>query len=262
MVTANLLQACDDVRAAYQERFRHILVDEFQDTNHAQNEIVKLLGEAHGNVCVVGDSDQSVYRWRGRGHPQHLGVRAGLPQRHHDHAGAELPLHPDHPRCGQRRHRQQPRSPAQGAVHRRRRRRPGQAVPGRGRARRGVVGLERDPAPARVGGADVGRRRRLLPHQRAEPPARDLHEVQRHPLQGRRRGQVLRPQGDQGHPRLRPRAGEPRRRGVGAAHRERPQARHRRHLGGPPGRLGPVRARPVHRGDRPGRRTPASRARR
>ena len=65
MVTANLLQAYDDVRASYQERFRHILVDEFQDTNHAQNEIVKLLGEAHGNVCVVGDSDQSVYRWRG-----------------------------------------------------------------------------------------------------------------------------------------------------------------------------------------------------
>ncbi|MGO9855077.1 MAG: ATP-dependent helicase [Acidimicrobiales bacterium] len=65
MVTANLLQACDDVRESYQERFRHILVDEFQDTNHAQNEIVKLLGQAHGNVCVVGDSDQSVYRWRG-----------------------------------------------------------------------------------------------------------------------------------------------------------------------------------------------------
>jgi DNA helicase II / ATP-dependent DNA helicase PcrA len=65
MVTANLLQAFDDVRVSYQERFQHILVDEFQDTNHAQNEIVKLLGQAHGNVCVVGDSDQSVYRWRG-----------------------------------------------------------------------------------------------------------------------------------------------------------------------------------------------------
>jgi DNA helicase II / ATP-dependent DNA helicase PcrA len=65
MVTATLLQAYDDVRASYQERFQHILVDEFQDTNHAQNEIVKLLGQAHGNVCVVGDSDQSVYRWRG-----------------------------------------------------------------------------------------------------------------------------------------------------------------------------------------------------
>ncbi len=65
MVTANLLQAYDEVREAYQARFAHILVDEFQDTNHAQNEIVKLLGEAHGNVSVVGDSDQSVYRWRG-----------------------------------------------------------------------------------------------------------------------------------------------------------------------------------------------------
>jgi DNA helicase-2/ATP-dependent DNA helicase PcrA len=65
MVTANLLQACDDVREAYQERFSQILVDEFQDTNHAQNEIIMLLGQAHGNVCVVGDSDQSVYKWRG-----------------------------------------------------------------------------------------------------------------------------------------------------------------------------------------------------
>ena len=133
MVTANLLQACDDVRAAYQERFRHILVDEFQDTNHAQNEIVKLLGEAHGNVCVVGDSISRSTAGVAR-HPQHLGVRAGLPQRHHHHAGAELPLHPDHPRCGQRRHRQQCRPPAQGAVHRGRRRWPDQAVPGRGRA--------------------------------------------------------------------------------------------------------------------------------
>ncbi|HVB91327.1 MAG TPA: UvrD-helicase domain-containing protein [Acidimicrobiales bacterium] len=65
MVTANLLQACEDVRAAYQERFSHILVDEFQDTNRAQNAIVQLLGQAQRNVCVVGDSDQSVYRWRG-----------------------------------------------------------------------------------------------------------------------------------------------------------------------------------------------------
>jgi DNA helicase-2/ATP-dependent DNA helicase PcrA len=65
MVTANLLTACDDVRQSYQERFSHILVDEFQDTNRAQNEIIQLLGKAHGNVCVVGDSDQSVYKWRG-----------------------------------------------------------------------------------------------------------------------------------------------------------------------------------------------------
>jgi DNA helicase II / ATP-dependent DNA helicase PcrA len=65
MVTANLLQAADDVRHAYQERFIQILVDEFQDTNRAQNEIIQLLGQTHGNVTVVGDSDQSVYKWRG-----------------------------------------------------------------------------------------------------------------------------------------------------------------------------------------------------
>ena len=50
---------------AYQERFTHILVDEYQDTNRAQNELVMLLGAEHGNVCVVGDSDQSIYRLRG-----------------------------------------------------------------------------------------------------------------------------------------------------------------------------------------------------
>ena len=65
LVTVNLLQACPDVLAHYQERFRHLLVDEYQDTNRAQNELVMLLGQRHRNVCVVGDSDQSVYRFRG-----------------------------------------------------------------------------------------------------------------------------------------------------------------------------------------------------
>ena len=64
MVTVNLLEAHPDVLEHYRRRFRHILVDEFQDTNKAQNRIVLLLG-SHGNVCVVGDSDQSVYRFRG-----------------------------------------------------------------------------------------------------------------------------------------------------------------------------------------------------
>ncbi len=65
LVTVNLLQACEDVRRYYQERFRHILVDEYQDTNKAQNELVLMLAQGHRNVCVVGDTDQSVYRWRG-----------------------------------------------------------------------------------------------------------------------------------------------------------------------------------------------------
>jgi len=54
-----------DVLAAYQERFKHVLVDEYQDTNLAQNEIVLLLGREHHNVCVVGDTDQSIYAFRG-----------------------------------------------------------------------------------------------------------------------------------------------------------------------------------------------------
>ncbi len=54
-----------DVLDHYRQRFEHILVDEFQDTNQAQNEIVLLLAGGHQNVCVVGDTDQSVYKFRG-----------------------------------------------------------------------------------------------------------------------------------------------------------------------------------------------------
>ncbi len=54
-----------DVLNHYRERFEHILVDEYQDTNQAQNEIVLMLAGGHQNVCVVGDTDQSVYKFRG-----------------------------------------------------------------------------------------------------------------------------------------------------------------------------------------------------
>ncbi|MGH9170270.1 MAG: ATP-dependent helicase [Acidimicrobiales bacterium] len=54
-----------DVLESYQQRFWHILVDEYQDTNLAQNEIVMMLGRGRRNVCVVGDTDQSIYRFRG-----------------------------------------------------------------------------------------------------------------------------------------------------------------------------------------------------
>ncbi|MEZ5382308.1 MAG: DNA helicase PcrA [Microthrixaceae bacterium] len=64
-VTVELLRTEPEVLASYQRRFRYLLVDEYQDTNRVQNELVILLGGAHHNVCVVGDSDQSIYAFRG-----------------------------------------------------------------------------------------------------------------------------------------------------------------------------------------------------
>ena len=63
--TVRMFREHHDVLEHYAERFEHVLVDEYQDTNLAQNELVILLGEAHRNVCVVGDTDQSIYRFRG-----------------------------------------------------------------------------------------------------------------------------------------------------------------------------------------------------
>ena len=63
--TVRLLREHPDVLEEYRRRFEHILVDEYQDTNQAQNTIVLLLAGGHGNVTVVGDTDQSVYRFRG-----------------------------------------------------------------------------------------------------------------------------------------------------------------------------------------------------
>ncbi len=65
MVTVELFGAFPDVLATYQQRFRYVLVDEYQDTNRAQYVLVKQLTETHRNLCVVGDSDQSIYRFRG-----------------------------------------------------------------------------------------------------------------------------------------------------------------------------------------------------
>jgi DNA helicase-2/ATP-dependent DNA helicase PcrA len=63
--TARLLEDNPAVREKYARRFEHVLVDEFQDTNLAQYTIVKHLASAHHNIFVVGDPDQSIYRWRG-----------------------------------------------------------------------------------------------------------------------------------------------------------------------------------------------------
>ncbi len=63
--TARLLEDNPEVRGKYAQRFKHVLVDEFQDTNIAQYTLIKHMASAHHNIFVVGDPDQSIYRWRG-----------------------------------------------------------------------------------------------------------------------------------------------------------------------------------------------------
>ncbi|MCR5344856.1 MAG: UvrD-helicase domain-containing protein [Lachnospiraceae bacterium] len=65
MNTVKLLRMDNDVREAYQERFKYIMVDEYQDTNTAQFELISLLAGKYRNLCVVGDDDQSIYKFRG-----------------------------------------------------------------------------------------------------------------------------------------------------------------------------------------------------
>ena len=65
LLTVRLLQQHEEVRAYYQRKFRYVLVDEYQDTNHLQYLLTGLLAGGYENICVVGDDDQSIYRFRG-----------------------------------------------------------------------------------------------------------------------------------------------------------------------------------------------------
>ena len=63
--TVELFQSCPDVLESYQERFRYIMVDEYQDTNTVQFKLISILAKKYHNLCVVGDDDQSIYKFRG-----------------------------------------------------------------------------------------------------------------------------------------------------------------------------------------------------
>ena len=65
MLTVRVLEHFPEARERWQKAFRYILVDEYQDTNHAQYRLLQLLAEKHRNVCAVGDPDQSIFGWRG-----------------------------------------------------------------------------------------------------------------------------------------------------------------------------------------------------
>lgn len=65
MLAVQMLETLPEVRDYWQQRFRYLMVDEYQDTNACQFRLIALLAERHGNLCVVGDDDQSIYGWRG-----------------------------------------------------------------------------------------------------------------------------------------------------------------------------------------------------
>ena len=65
LLTLRLFKENEEVRNKYQDKFDYIMVDEYQDTNHAQYLLTKILAAKHHNICVVGDADQSIYGWRG-----------------------------------------------------------------------------------------------------------------------------------------------------------------------------------------------------
>jgi DNA helicase-2/ATP-dependent DNA helicase PcrA len=65
VIPSRLFNEYPEILKTYQERYRSIMIDEFQDTSIAQYEFIKLIAQAHGNICVVGDDDQSIYSWRG-----------------------------------------------------------------------------------------------------------------------------------------------------------------------------------------------------
>ena len=253
MTTVHLFQQFPEVRESYRRRFRHVLVDEYQDTNHAQYALIhQLCADAMEETVVEGDEPERPgagrradgrrrrrpvdLRLPRRQHPQHPRLRAGLPRRHVDPAGAELPLHPDDPQRRQRGDRPQQGPQAEAALVRRGRRRGHRGLRRRRRARRGAVRLRGDRQAHRRRRRQAGRRRGLLPHQRPVAGVRGGVHPRRDALQGRRRSALLRAARGPRRARLPADAGQPGRRDLAAAGAQHPAARHRRpRRGGGPG---------------------------
>ncbi len=240
LLPVQLFRTEPEALEAWQNRIRHLLVDEYQDTNLAQYELVKLLVGVRAAFTVVGDDDQSIYAWRGARPENLVRLEAGLPAAQGDQAGAELPLQRSHPQGRQPAHRQQSPCVRKTPVERTGPRRPaaGAGVPQRG-TRGGAGGLG-DPAP-QVHRQDRQRRlRHPLPGQSSGAHLRKGPADAQHPLFPQRRHLLLRPHRGQGHHGLPAAAGEPGRRQRLPAHRQHPAARDRLHHPGKARRLCPA----------------------
>ena len=154
----------------YQERFLHILVDEYQDTNRVQYVLVSALAERHRNLFVVGDPDQSIYGWRQADIRNILDFEKDLPRRASDPPRAELPLDGTHRRGRRSRHprKRGPHRPS--PAHR-------QSDDGEpiilreltDQQHEAAVHRRRDPAHGRFQRCRLRRHRHHVPHHRAKP---------------------------------------------------------------------------------------------
>ena len=141
----------EETRRVLEVRFRHVLVDEFQDTNRVQYELVRRLAEATRNLRVVGDDDQSIYAWRGAEPRNLLDFDRDFPDAtvvklEQNYRSTQMILDAANAIIEHNRDRH-----AEGAVDRRCRRRSDRGLSGRRRARRGVLRRAIDPADARRG---------------------------------------------------------------------------------------------------------------
>ena len=226
-LTVDVLERFPEAQEKWQKAFRYVLVDEYQDTNHAQYRFLQLLAEKHKNVFAVGDPDQSIYAFRG------ADIRNVL-EFERDFPGAKsIALEQNYRstnsilEAANARHLEQPRAQAEEPLVGARRRRARARRRGGGRARRGALRRRRDRA-ARRGGLQRQRDRRLLPDERAEPRARGRARPPGRRVPGDRRPALLRARRGQGSRRVPPGDRQPVRRRLAPARREPPAPRHRR----------------------------------
>ncbi len=207
-LTVDVLERFPEAREKWQEAFHYILVDEYQDTNHAQYRLLQLLAEKHRNVFAVGDPDQSIYGFRGADIRNVMEFEQDFP------GSYTIALEQNY------RSTQHILDAANGVITHNRERKeknlwselgdgdPVRVDRGRGRARRGALRRRRDRA-ARRGGLLRQRGRGLLPHERAEPRARGRARPPGRRVPGDRRPALLRARRDQGPRRLPPGARQP-----------------------------------------------------
>ena len=196
----NLFELFPEVLDRYRRAFRHVLVDEYQDTNHAQYRWLRLLAEEHRNLAVVGDDAQSIYAFRGADIRNILEFEDDFPDAtvvklEQNYRSTQTILDAANALIANNRSAE-----AQAPLDRLRPGRAGARARARGRARRGALRGRRDRAPR--GRRRLARRRGgLLPRQRPEPRARGHAGPLRRRLPGDRRHALLRARRDQGRAR-------------------------------------------------------------